>query len=80
MKNDAALIPTLESFSVAFVEKHQCLRSKPLITCKVILPTQNDQLDAVIWTNLFMKNKNYSKIWNKVVYNENKWNHFGRHG
>jgi hypothetical protein len=49
------LIPTPEGFSVAHVEKHWCLLSKSLITCKVILPTQSNQLDAIVLTKLFKK-------------------------
>jgi hypothetical protein len=34
--------------SAAHVEKHRCLLSKALITCKVIIPTQSDQLDTTV--------------------------------
>jgi hypothetical protein len=64
----ATQLPTLEGFSIAYVEKHRCLHSKSPITCKVMLPTQSDQLDAVIWAKLFIKKKNCSEILNKVVY------------
>jgi hypothetical protein len=49
------LIPTLESSSIAHVERHWCLLSKLLATCKVVLPIQSNQLDTVVWTKLFAK-------------------------
>lgn len=67
----ATLIPTLEGFSVTHVERQWCVLCKSLIMCKVILPTQSVQLDAVVCY--------HSKILNKSVYKGNKWNNFGRH-
>jgi hypothetical protein len=50
-------IPTQAGFSVAHVEKLRCVLGKSLIMCKVILPTQSDQLGRVVSAKLFMKKK-----------------------
>jgi hypothetical protein len=42
----STLISTLEGFSIACVEKHHCPHTKSLITCKVILSTLSNRLDA----------------------------------
>jgi hypothetical protein len=55
-------IPTMEGFSIAHVEKLQCLLTKSPSTCKVILYTRSNRLDAFIWIMLFTRKNIVAKF------------------